>query len=131
MTSALQANSSKKHFKEGENRYLVCNSLLHAQCRSLIFAVAVQQIISALTSHMTYYLCFRLRKKSSDLNEVCHCGTLYIRLLLPHGDEYPTTLPPILSFSRHFVPQFKAGRLKYLRFRSFNYFIMQLYFVTK
>ena len=30
MTSALQTNSSKKHFKEGDNCYLVCNSLLHA-----------------------------------------------------------------------------------------------------
>jgi len=31
MTRALQTDSSKKHFKEGNNRYLVCNSLLHAQ----------------------------------------------------------------------------------------------------
>jgi len=40
-------------------------------------------------------------------------------------------MTPILSISRHFVPQFKVGHLKYLRFRSFNYFFMQLYFITK
>jgi len=31
-------------------------------------------------------------------------------------------LPLILPISRYYVPQFKAGHLKYLHFRSFNYF---------
>jgi len=35
----------------------------------------------------------------------------------------------IANFSL-FHPQFKAGHLKYLRFRSFNYFFMQLYWGT-
>ena len=32
------------------------------QCHSLIFVIAMQQTISVLTSHITYCLCFRLRK---------------------------------------------------------------------
>ena len=64
MTSTLQTNSSKKHFKEGDNRYLVCNSLLHAQ-HSVVPQFNIRGSSAAdykrTESHMTY--CFSAEKK--------------------------------------------------------------------